>query len=51
MEKHLIFVYSAYIFSFFVLIFIAINSYLSFKKSKKNINEFNNNSKTINDKK
>ena len=51
MEKHLIFVYSAYIFSFFVLFFIAINSYLSLKRSRKNINEFSDDSKTINNKK
>ena len=51
MEKHLIFVYSAYFFTFLVLLFIGIKSFLSFQKSHKNISSFDVDSKHINNKK
>ena len=45
MEKHLIFVYSAYFFTFLVLILIGINFFLAFNKSNKKISSFKNNVK------
>ena len=45
MENHLIFVYSAYDFTFLVLIFIGIKSFVGFKKSNKKISSFKNNVK------
>ena len=40
MEQHLIFVYSAYCFTFFALFVISLNSFLAFKKSNKDIDNF-----------
>jgi hypothetical protein len=51
MEKLLIFVYSAYFFTFLVLLFIGIKSFLSFQKAHKNISSFDVDSKNINNKK
>tara|TARA_B100000809_G_scaffold229861_1_gene243785 strand:- start:2059 stop:2247 length:189 start_codon:yes stop_codon:yes gene_type:complete len=51
MEKLLIFVYSAYFFTFLVLLFIGIKSFLSFQRSHKNISSFDVDSKNINNKK
>ena len=48
MEQHLIFVYSAYCFTFFVLFVIGLNSLLAFKKANKNIDKFNIESDNIN---
>ena len=45
MENHLIFVYSAYFFTFLVLMLIGINFSLAFNKSNKKINGFKNNAK------
>ena len=45
MDNHLIFVYSAYFFTFLVLILIGINYFLPFKKSNKKIGSFKNNAK------
>jgi len=45
MENHLIFVYSAYLFTFIVLILIGIKFFLAFNKSNKNISSFKNNVK------
>jgi hypothetical protein len=45
MENHLIFVYSAYFFTFLVLILIGINFFLAFNKSNKKISSFKNNVK------
>ena len=45
MENHLIFVYSAYFFTFLVLTLIGINFFLVFNKSKKKISSFKNNVK------
>ena len=42
MEKHLIFVYAAYFFTFLVLIFIGIKSFLEFKTSNKKVSSFKN---------
>ncbi|MDG2001449.1 MAG: hypothetical protein P8J46_06670 [Alphaproteobacteria bacterium] len=40
MEHHLIFVYSAYCFTFFVLFIIGMKSLLAFKKANKDIDNF-----------
>jgi hypothetical protein len=45
MENHLIFVYSAYFFTFLVLILIGINFFLVFNKYNKKISSFKNNVK------
>ena len=42
MEHHLMFVYSAYFFTFLVLILIGINFFLVFNKSNKKISSFKN---------
>ena len=51
MEKYLIFVYSAYFFTFLVLLFIGIKSFLSYQRSHKNISSFDVDSRNINHKK
>ena len=51
MEQHLIFVYSAYIFTFFILIVIALQSIVAFKKANKYIENFNTESDNIINKK
>ena len=40
MEDHLIFVYSAYCFTFFALFIIGVKSLLAFKKANKDIYNF-----------
>ena len=45
MENQLMFVYSAYFFTFLVLILIGINFSLAFNKSNKKISSFKNNAK------
>ena len=42
MEKHLIFVYAAYFFTFLVLMFIGIKSFLGFKTSNKKVSNIKN---------
>ena len=51
MDQHLIFVYAAYIFTFFVLIVIALQSIVAFKKANKNIQNFETESDNIINKK
>jgi hypothetical protein len=45
MEHHLMFVYSAYFFTFLVLMLIGINFFLAFNRSNKKISSFKNNVK------
>ena len=45
MEHHLMFVYSAYVFTFLVLILIGINFFIAFNRSNKNISSFKNKAK------
>ncbi len=40
MEQHLIFVYSAYCFTFFALFIIGVKSLLAFRKANKDIDNF-----------
>lgn len=51
MDQHLIFVYAAYIFTFFILIVIALQSIVAFKKVNKNIQNFKTESDNIINKK
>jgi hypothetical protein len=48
MDKHLLFVYSAYFFTFFVLFIFGLNSFLSLKKSIQNIYTFDIDTKNSN---